>query len=156
MPPFAKPALAALIAAGAALGFKLEGHTQRPAASARTVLTRAPRLDATSDAQARQMRRATIALARQTGAAARCHPSDPPTRYAACVVPALRRGHRRAHGGDGAKRRDDRRADGAVPRLPARPPNCRGERRRERTPAAGPPSAGLTSEIAETRDLSHA
>jgi hypothetical protein len=91
MPPFAKPALAALIAAGVALGFKLEGHMQRPAASARPVLTRAPRLEVTSDAQARQMRRATITLARQTGAGARCHPSDPPTRYAACVVPALRR-----------------------------------------------------------------
>jgi hypothetical protein len=89
MSPFAKPALAALVAVGVALGFKLEGGPP-PAASARHAVTPGRRIDATSDAEARQMRRATITLARQTAAAARCHPGDPPQRYAACVIPALR------------------------------------------------------------------
>jgi hypothetical protein len=89
MSPFAKPALAALLALGVVLGFKLEGGPP-PSASARHIVTRGPRIDATSDAEARQMRRATITLARQTAAVARCHPGDSPRRYVACVIPAVR------------------------------------------------------------------
>jgi hypothetical protein len=47
-------------------------------------------LDATSDAQARQMRHATRVLARETGAGARCDAAAASARYRACVLPALR------------------------------------------------------------------
>lgn len=90
MPPFAKPALAALVAVGVAVGFKLEGHASPPAAPARPVPIPGTRVDATFDAEARQMRRVTMTLARQLAAAPRCDPGDPPARYAACVVPGLR------------------------------------------------------------------
>jgi hypothetical protein len=47
-------------------------------------------LNATSDAEARQMRHVTLLLAREAAAGAGCEPSEPPARYAACAVPALR------------------------------------------------------------------
>jgi hypothetical protein len=88
MSPFAKPALAVVVAASVAVGFKLENHSSPTAVMAHHVV--APRLDATTDAEARQMRRATITLARQTAAGARCRPGDPLPKYVACTVPALR------------------------------------------------------------------
>jgi hypothetical protein len=47
-------------------------------------------LDATSDAETRQMRGVTLGLARQAASGARCDPADRPDRYTACVLPSLR------------------------------------------------------------------
>jgi hypothetical protein len=90
MSPFAKPVLAVLVAVGVAIGFKLESGASPPAAPARHAAIPGPRLDATSDAEARRMWHVTMTLARRLAAATRCDPSDAPTRYATCVVPALR------------------------------------------------------------------
>ena len=87
MSPFIKLALAAVVALGVALGLKLEGGAQPPAPPSALA---APRLDATSDAEARQMRRALTILAGQTAAGARCDAANRPGRYAPCVTPALR------------------------------------------------------------------
>jgi hypothetical protein len=64
-------------------------HDAAPATPAYAAL--GARLDATSDVQARQLRRALVNLADETGPGARCDPSYPPARYAACVAPSLRR-----------------------------------------------------------------
>ena len=48
-------------------------------------------LDATTDAEARAMRKATRGLGRDLGTAARCDATTAPRRFAACVLPALRR-----------------------------------------------------------------
>jgi hypothetical protein len=48
-------------------------------------------LDATTDAEARSMRRATRRLGRDLAASARCDANRTPRRFAACVLPALRR-----------------------------------------------------------------
>lgn len=87
MSPFVTLALVAVIALGVALGLKLEGGAPP---RARASALAAPRLDATSDAQARQMRRALTILARQAAAGARCDAARRPGRYAPCVAPALR------------------------------------------------------------------
>jgi hypothetical protein len=86
-----KPALVIAAAVGVALGFSLEQGGPPTAAPPRDVVVRGPRLDATSDAEARQMRRALIILAGQTAAGARCDAGDRPDRFASCAVPALRR-----------------------------------------------------------------
>jgi hypothetical protein len=49
-----------------------------------------PRVDATADAEARQMRSATRRLANELSAAARCDPRQTPHRFSLCVTPALR------------------------------------------------------------------
>lgn len=91
MSPFVKPALIACVLAAAGIGLSASPDKQHPARPATTTQAASrPRLDATSDAQARQMRRALMNLAAQTAPGARCHPSDPPARYAACAVPSLR------------------------------------------------------------------
>jgi hypothetical protein len=48
-------------------------------------------LNATTDAEARSMRRATRRLGRDLAVSARCKASTTPRRFAACVLPALRR-----------------------------------------------------------------
>jgi len=90
MVAFAKPAIvAALITAGGVwIGVAPDAHDSAPRQAMH--MQARPRLDATSDAQARQMRGAVNALARQTGAGARCNPNEPSARYRPCVVPALR------------------------------------------------------------------
>src|SRR3954454_19089724 len=88
MSAFLKLALAAVLALGVALGLKLEGTAPPPPAPASALA--APHLDATSDAEARQMRRALITLAGQTAAGARCDPRDRAGRDAPCVTLALR------------------------------------------------------------------
>jgi hypothetical protein len=91
MSPFVKPAIiaAALAAAGVGLYAPPATHDALPGTPIHAPAR--PQLDATSDAQARQMRRALLNLADQTGSGARCRPNDPRGRYAACVVPSLRR-----------------------------------------------------------------
>jgi hypothetical protein len=49
-----------------------------------------PRIDATADAEARQMRSATRQLANELSAAARCDAGQAPHRFSLCVIPALR------------------------------------------------------------------
>lgn len=49
-----------------------------------------PRIDATTDAEARQMRSATRRLANELSAAARCDARRTPHRFSRCVTPALR------------------------------------------------------------------
>ena len=65
MSAFVKLALAAVLALGVALGLKLEGAAPPPHAPASALA--APRLDATSDAEARQMRQALTTLAGPDG-----------------------------------------------------------------------------------------
>jgi hypothetical protein len=74
-----------------AVGFGPQDGVSRPALHA--VSAADPGVDATSDAEARQLRGATHGLAAELTAAARCHTS----RFAACVTPALR------HGGIGGR-----------------------------------------------------
>jgi len=90
MSPFLKPAVVASVLAAAGIGLSVvpATHEAKPTPPARTASR--PHLDATSDAQARQMRRALMRLAGQTNPGARCHPNEPPARYAPCVVPSLR------------------------------------------------------------------
>ena len=88
---FVKLALVIAAAVAVALGFSHERGGPPTAAPPRDVVILGPRLDATSDAEARQMRRALIILAGQTAAGARCDPGDRPDRFASCAVPALRR-----------------------------------------------------------------
>jgi hypothetical protein len=88
MSAFAKLALAAVLALGVALGLKLEDAAPPPHAPASALA--APHLDATSYAEARQMRRALTTLAGQTASGGRCDPRDRAGRYAPCVTPALR------------------------------------------------------------------
>jgi hypothetical protein len=77
----------ALIAVGLLVGFLTEGEDAVPA---RTRLVQ-PRLrvDATSDAEARQMRHVTQHLAGELRAAARCDPARPVPEFEACVSPGL-------------------------------------------------------------------
>jgi hypothetical protein len=86
-----------LIAVGLAVGLAPRGEPPSPAPP--PLVTRSPggRLDATSDAEARQMRRATRRLGAELSAGARCDPARRPARFAACVGPALR------HGGIGGR-----------------------------------------------------
>jgi hypothetical protein len=78
----------AIVAGALALAVWLGPHggVSRPAP--REVSADDPRVDATSDAEARQLRGATQSLAAELSAAARCGTG----RFAACVAPALRRG----------------------------------------------------------------
>jgi hypothetical protein len=91
MSPFVKPAVIACVLAAAGVGLSVAPATHDARLSTPTHALIRPRLDATSDAQARQLRRALVNLAGQTGRGARCRPNDPPDRYAPCVVPSLRR-----------------------------------------------------------------
>lgn len=89
MTPFAKAALvaAAIASLGVWMGVSpAPRHDTHTATSAHA----RPRIDATSDAEARQMRGAVTTLARQAAGGARCDPNDPPAQYAPCVIPALR------------------------------------------------------------------
>jgi hypothetical protein len=88
MSPFLKPAAMACVLA---VGLCIPPATHEPTPGTPIKATTLPRIDATSDAQARQMRQAVIDLSRQTGPGARCRASDPPGRYASCAVPSLRR-----------------------------------------------------------------
>jgi hypothetical protein len=87
MSPFVKLVLVAVVALGVALGLKLEGGAPP---RARASALAAPRLDASSDAQARQMRRAITILAGQAAAGVHCDAANRPGRYVPCVAPALR------------------------------------------------------------------
>jgi hypothetical protein len=77
----------AVIAVGLLVGFLTEGEEPVPA---RTRLVQ-PRLrvDATSDAEARQMRHITQRLADELRVASRCDPARPARQFEACVSPAL-------------------------------------------------------------------
>ena len=90
MSPFVKPAIVAFLlgAAGVGLSVSSTPHSITPTAPPH-VSTRL-QLDATSDAQARDMRRVLMSLSGQIRPGARCHPSERPAVYAACVVPSLR------------------------------------------------------------------
>jgi hypothetical protein len=91
MSPFIKPAVVACMVAAAGVGLCVPAATRDATPATPMLAATSPRLDATSDVQARQMRRALIDLAAQTGPGALCHPSDPPARYASCAAPSLRR-----------------------------------------------------------------
>jgi hypothetical protein len=86
---------AALVIVGLAVGVRLArdepapatGHVARPATA----------VDATSDAEARMMRRATQRLADELRAAARCQTDQGPSEFRACVAPALQ------HAGTGGR-----------------------------------------------------
>jgi hypothetical protein len=88
MPVLIKPVLVA--AAAAALANWLGVPTDAHRATSSTLTAKRTHLDATSDAEARQMRRATHLLAREVAAAAHCNPAVTPARYQPCVLPALR------------------------------------------------------------------
>jgi hypothetical protein len=90
MSPFVKPAVVGLLLGAAGVGLSVSSATHDTPPPAPPHLTTRPHLDATSDAQARDMRRVLMRLAGQTGPGARCDPSDQPAVYAACVVPSLR------------------------------------------------------------------
>jgi hypothetical protein len=89
MAGFLKLAIVGVAAVAVVFGFNFERGGSPPTAPRRHVVP-GPRLDATSDAEARQMRRALMILAGQTAAGARCDPGDRPNRFAPCAVPALR------------------------------------------------------------------
>jgi hypothetical protein len=89
MSPFVKPAAIVCVLAAAGVGLFVPPATHDATRAAPMHATTLPRLDATSDVQARRMRRALISLANQTGPGARCRPNDPPRRYASCVVTSL-------------------------------------------------------------------
>jgi hypothetical protein len=86
----AAPTASGRIADPIAAGLGPQDGVSRPALGA--VSAAGPRVDATSDAEARQLRGATQGLAAELTAAARCT-----GRFAACVTPALR------HGGIGGR-----------------------------------------------------
>lgn len=90
MSPFVKPAVIASLLAAAGVGLTVAPITHDATRAAPAPVSAHPHLDATSDAQARQMRRALMNLAAQAAPGARCHPNEPPARYAPCVVPSLR------------------------------------------------------------------
>jgi hypothetical protein len=77
----------ALVAVGLLVVFLTEGEAPVPAKT-RLVQPRL-RVDATSDAEARQMRRATLRLARELGAATRCDVRRSAREMQTCVSPAL-------------------------------------------------------------------
>jgi hypothetical protein len=91
MSPFLKPAVIASVVAIAGVGVSVSTVARESAPATPLHAVSRPHVDVTSDAQARQMRRALLDLAGQTGPGVRCHPSDPPARYAPCVAPSLRR-----------------------------------------------------------------
>jgi hypothetical protein len=91
MSPFIKPAIIASVLAAAGIGLYAPPATHEALPGTPMHATARPQLDATSDVQARQMRRALLDLAGQTGAGARCRRNDPRGRYVACAVPSLRR-----------------------------------------------------------------
>jgi hypothetical protein len=90
MSPFVKPAVIASVLAAAGIGLSVAPTTHDATRATPAPMTARPHLDATSDVQARQMRRALMTLAGQTAPGARCHPNAPPAHYAPCVVPSLR------------------------------------------------------------------
>jgi hypothetical protein len=89
-------ALASLTAAAALVALALGvaplpgGHAAPRAPIAPSTTQPRARIDATTDAEARQMRHATRHLANELDAAARCDARRPPQRFAPCVAPALR------------------------------------------------------------------
>jgi hypothetical protein len=87
----------ALVAFGVAVGFAPRHEPASPAAPRSAIGRPAGRLDATSGAEARDMRRATRRLGAELSAGARCDPRRSPARFAACAGPALR------HGGIGGR-----------------------------------------------------
>jgi hypothetical protein len=92
MPVFVKPIfVAALIAAvGVWVGVSPSGQGATSPAAQPAPAEPHPQLDATSDAEARQMRAAVMTLARQAAVGLRCDPNAPSAQYRPCVVPALR------------------------------------------------------------------
>ena len=93
MTPFSRPALvgAAIASLGIWTGVWMVGSpAPRHDAHTATSAHARPRIDATSDAEARQMRGVVNTLAGQAATGARCDPNDPPAQYAPCVIPALR------------------------------------------------------------------
>jgi hypothetical protein len=83
----ATPALAAVALGAAPVP---GGHAAPQAPIAQSTAQPRARIDATTDAEARQMRHATHRLANELDAAARCDARRPPQRFAPCVAPALR------------------------------------------------------------------
>jgi hypothetical protein len=77
----------ALVAIGLLVVFLSKGEDAAP--SAASVIKPRLRVDATSDAEARQMRRATQRMARELGAAAHCDVRRSARAWDACVAPAL-------------------------------------------------------------------
>jgi hypothetical protein len=96
IPVLAAPVVV-LVVLGLAVGVAPRGDGDPPAAAPPAISRPGGRIDATSDAEARQMRRATRRLGAELSARARCDPRRPPARFAACVGPALR------HGGIGGR-----------------------------------------------------
>jgi hypothetical protein len=90
MSPFVKPAVLASVVAVAGVGLSIAPVTRTATPVTPMNPVSRPHLGASSDAQARQMRRALMNLSNQTGSGARCSPQDPPARYALCAVPSLR------------------------------------------------------------------
>jgi hypothetical protein len=91
MSPFVKPAVIASVLAAAGIGLYAPPATHDAAHGTPIQAPARPQLGDTSDVQARQMRRALLNLAHQTGSGARCPPNEPRRRYVACAVPSLRR-----------------------------------------------------------------
>jgi hypothetical protein len=91
MSPFVKPAVVASVLAAAGIGLYAAPVTHDAARGAPIHAPARPQIDGTSDVQARQMRRALLNLADETGSGARCRPNDPRRQYIACAVPSLRR-----------------------------------------------------------------
>jgi hypothetical protein len=77
----------ALVAVGLLVVFLTQGEDAAP--SVASVVKPRLRVDATSDAVTRQLRRATHRLAAELGAAARCDVRQSTRPYEACVSPAL-------------------------------------------------------------------
>src|SRR5919108_3836830 len=84
-------ASAAVAVVAVAFGLRPQ-HDGAPQDQARAGVVRADGgLDATTDAEARAMRRATRKLGRDLATSGRCDATTPPRRFASCVLPALRR-----------------------------------------------------------------
>src|SRR5919204_2217767 len=79
--------VSALLAVGMLVVFLTQGENAAP--SVASVVQPRLRVDATTDAESRQMRRATHHLARELGAAARCDARQAQRAFEACAVPAL-------------------------------------------------------------------
>jgi hypothetical protein len=84
-------ASAAVAVVAVAFGLRPQ-HDGAPQGQARAGVVRADGgLDATTDAEARSMRRATARLGRDLAISARCDARAAPRRFTSCVLPALRR-----------------------------------------------------------------
>jgi hypothetical protein len=79
--------VSALLAVGMLVVFLTQGESAAP--SVASIVQPRLRVDATSDAVTRQLRRATHRLAGELGAAARCDVRQSTRPYEACVSPAL-------------------------------------------------------------------